>query len=133
LLLYFEICTITLFPCFTFTPCFGSCSQITSSFSSIVSPSFFSYSISNPCSFSFSFASFIVSPVKFGITTSSAISCPSSFCTSKYGSTSPNTCDAIGAATPPPWCIFSLQILSLFYLCKYIKFIFILYISTDFI
>ena len=26
------------------------------------------------------------------------------FITSKYGNTSPNTCDAIGAATPPPWC-----------------------------
>jgi len=29
----------------------------------------------------------------------------SSFSISRYGSTSPKTCEAIGAATPPPWVI----------------------------
>ena len=61
---------------------------------------------SNSLSCNILLASFIDSPSTFGTSTTFAFSSSvsPSFTTSKYGSTSPNTCEPIGAATPPPWC-----------------------------
>lgn len=67
-----------------------------------------SFDITNFKLFSFSSfsASFNVFPSIFGTSTSFFFSSSSSpsFIVSKYGSTSPNICEPIGAATPPPWC-----------------------------
>ena len=57
----------------------------------------------SPTSSNAFFASFSVIPIMFGTSTSCfSSSCSLSFFISRYGSTSPSTCEPIGAATPPP-------------------------------
>ena len=87
-------------------PYFGNCVFTIAVCLSTSSELFCPNDIPSSTFFSSFSASWIVIPTILGTITSSSLfsSVSLSFMTSKYGSTSPNTCEAIGAATPPPWC-----------------------------
>ncbi len=106
---YVPISQYIVVPLFIVIPSFGVWFVIIISEISIPSSTFIF--ICSPKSFNIFSASFTFMFVILGTVTSVTGSNSSvlSFSSSKYGNTSDNICEPIGAATPPPWLIITTQ------------------------